>query len=75
MAGAVLTDANLSAASLQYVQNLTQAQINDSICNAATILPAHLEHPASRLKIARENQAEVSRVRVPPHNGSVSKLV
>jgi uncharacterized protein YjbI with pentapeptide repeats len=74
-AGAVLTDANLSGASLQHVQNLTQAQINDSICNAATILPAHLEHPASRLKIARETKAEEPRVRVPPHNASVSKLV
>jgi uncharacterized protein YjbI with pentapeptide repeats len=73
--GAVLIDANLSGASLQHVQNLTQAQINDSICNAATILPAHLEHPASRLKIATETKAEESRPRVPPHNASVSKLV
>jgi uncharacterized protein YjbI with pentapeptide repeats len=73
--GAVLTDANLSAASLQHVQNLTQAQINDSICNAATILPAHLEHPATRLKIATETTAEEFRARVPPHNASVSKLV
>ena len=68
--GAVFTDANL-----QHVQNLTQAQINDSICNAATILPAHLEHPASRLKIVTETKAEESRVRLPTHNASVSKLV
>ena len=74
-AGAVLTDANLSGASLQHVQNLTQAQINDSICNAATILPAHLVHPASRLQIARETKAEESHARMPPHNASVSKLV
>jgi|SRR6516165_9657881 len=73
--GAVLTDANLSGASLQHVQNLTQAQINDSICNAATILPAHLEHLASRLKIVTETKAEESRVRLPTHNASVSKLV
>jgi Pentapeptide repeats (8 copies) len=52
--GAVLADANLSGASLQHAQNLTQAQINDSTCDAATILPAHLEHPTSRLEVVRE---------------------
>jgi len=40
--GAVLIDANLGGASLQHAQNLTQAQINDSTCDAATILPPHL---------------------------------
>ena len=55
---AVLTDANLSGASLQHVQNLTQAQINNSICNADTILPEHLENPASRLEIVRETTAD-----------------
>jgi uncharacterized protein YjbI with pentapeptide repeats len=73
--GAALTDANLSGASLQHVQNLTQAQINHSICNAATILPAHLEHPASRLEIMRETKADESFPRVPLQNTSVSKLV
>jgi len=52
--GAVLADANLSGASLQHAQNLTQAQINDSTCDAATILAAHLEHPTSRLEVVRE---------------------
>jgi uncharacterized protein YjbI with pentapeptide repeats len=55
---AVLTDANLSGASLRHVQNLTQAQINNSICNADTILPEHLENPASRLEIVRETTAD-----------------
>jgi hypothetical protein len=35
---AILTDTNLSGASLRHVQNLAQAQINHSICDAATIL-------------------------------------
>jgi uncharacterized protein YjbI with pentapeptide repeats len=73
--GAMLTDANLSAASLQHVRNLTQAQINETICNAATILPADLEHPASRLKITTETKADKAPARVPPQNTSVSKLV
>ena len=54
--GAVLDDTNLSGASLQHVQNLTQAQINNSICSAATILPAHLENPGSRMEIAKEGK-------------------
>ena len=43
--GAVLMDANLSGAILQDAQNLTQAQINDSICDATTILPPLLRSP------------------------------
>jgi hypothetical protein len=43
--GAVLIDTNLRGASLQQAQNLTQAQINHSTCDAATLLPSHLEIP------------------------------
>jgi uncharacterized protein YjbI with pentapeptide repeats len=57
-AEAVLADTNLSGASLRHVQNLTQAQINHSICNAHTILPEHLENPASRLEIVRETTVD-----------------
>ena len=52
--GAVLIDANLGGASLQHAQNLTQAQINDSTCDAATILPPHLENPASHLEVVKQ---------------------
>src|SRR5262245_13461048 len=52
--GAVLIDANLSGASMQHAQNLTQAQINDSTCDATTILPLHLENPASRLEVVKQ---------------------
>jgi uncharacterized protein YjbI with pentapeptide repeats len=56
--GAELAEANFIGASLRHVQNLTQAQIRHSICDAATILPGHLEHPASYLEIVRETKAE-----------------
>jgi hypothetical protein len=52
--GAVLIDANLSGASMQHAQNLTQAQINDSTCDAATILPPYLEKPTSRLELVKQ---------------------
>jgi len=52
--GAVLIDANLGGASLQHAQNLTQAQINNSTCDAATILPPHLENPASHLEVVKQ---------------------
>jgi uncharacterized protein YjbI with pentapeptide repeats len=43
--GAILTKTNLKGTNLRYVQNLTQAQINDSICDSATAFPVHLVHP------------------------------
>ena len=52
--GAVLMDANLNGASLQHAQNLTQAQINDSTCDAATILPPDLEKPTLRLEVVKQ---------------------
>jgi uncharacterized protein YjbI with pentapeptide repeats len=55
--GATLMDANLSGASLRHVQNLTQAQIKDSICDATTILPAHLVRPTSTLEVVRKANA------------------
>jgi uncharacterized protein YjbI with pentapeptide repeats len=55
--GAVLMDANLSGASLQHAQNLTQAQINDSTCDAATILPPYLEKPTLRLELVKQARA------------------
>jgi hypothetical protein len=55
--GAILTDANLSGASLRHVRNLTQAQIKQSICDAATVLPAHLVRPTSTLEMVRKNAA------------------
>ena len=57
--GAILTDANLSGASLRHVQNLTQAQIKHSICDAATVLPAHLVRPTSPLEVVRKNAARL----------------
>jgi hypothetical protein len=54
--GAVLIDANLSGASLDHVQNLTQAQINDSTCDAATILPPYLENLNSHCGIKRNSR-------------------
>jgi hypothetical protein len=37
-----------------HVQNLTQSQINLSICDATTIFPAHLVHPIAMLKVVRK---------------------
>jgi uncharacterized protein YjbI with pentapeptide repeats len=68
--GAVLMDANLSGASLQHAQNLTQTQINDSACDAATILPPYLEKPTLRLEVVK--QARVSEV---IQGSFVSKIV
>jgi Pentapeptide repeats (8 copies) len=55
--GAVLSSANLTGASLRHVQNLTQNQINLSICDATTIFPAHLVHPIAVLKVVRKTNA------------------
>jgi uncharacterized protein YjbI with pentapeptide repeats len=55
--GAILSSANLTGASLQHVQNLTQTQINHSICDATTIFPAHLVHPIARLQVVRKANA------------------
>jgi uncharacterized protein YjbI with pentapeptide repeats len=49
-AGAKLSRANLSGASLNHAQNLTQAQITESIGNDSTILPSHLKTPEFWLK-------------------------
>jgi hypothetical protein len=38
-------------------QNLTQAQINDSACDAATILPPYLEKPTLRLEVVKQARA------------------
>jgi hypothetical protein len=42
---------------LQHAQNLTQAQINDSTCDAATILPPYLEKPTLRLEVVKQARA------------------
>jgi uncharacterized protein YjbI with pentapeptide repeats len=46
-AGAKLAKANLSGASLNDAQNLTQAQLGESIGNSLTLLPPHLKVPES----------------------------
>lgn len=74
-AGAVLTDANLSGASLRHAQNLTQAQISHSVCNADTILPDHLQNPASRLDIVSEARVDDSFPSRPVSQNAVSKIV
>jgi len=51
---AVLSGANLTGASLRHVQNLTQSQINLTICDTTTIFPAHLVHPIAMLKVVRK---------------------
>jgi uncharacterized protein YjbI with pentapeptide repeats len=71
--GTVLSDANLSGASLRHVQNLTQAQIKHSTCDAATILPAHLEHPASRLEIVKEAKADETSHSLPTQDAFVNR--
>jgi uncharacterized protein YjbI with pentapeptide repeats len=48
--GAVLTDANLCGVNMQLVQNLMQDQINQSICDLATVFPDPLVSPVSRLE-------------------------
>ncbi len=55
--GAVLTNTNLCGVNLLHVQNLIQAQFNCSLCDAATVLPAHLENPVSKLEIMHEAKA------------------
>ena len=55
--GALLSSANLTGANLLHVQNLTQVQINDSLCNTGTIFPAHLVHPITSLKVVRRAYA------------------
>ena len=57
LSGAILLDANLTGASLRHVQNLTQSQINLSICDIATIFPAHLVHPIATLEVVRKANA------------------
>jgi uncharacterized protein YjbI with pentapeptide repeats len=56
--GAVLVDTKLSGASLQQAQNLTQAQINNSACDAAALLPSHLENPTSRLEVVKQDRSD-----------------
>jgi len=55
--GAVLSNANLARASLLHVKNLTQSQINLSICDSATIFPTHLVHTIAMLKMVRKTNA------------------
>jgi hypothetical protein len=45
-ADARLGGANLAAANLKDARNLTQAQIDEALGDALTVLPAHLERPA-----------------------------
>ena len=45
-AGARLGGANLSGASLAEARNLTQAQIDEALGDALTVLPEHLSRPA-----------------------------
>jgi uncharacterized protein YjbI with pentapeptide repeats len=44
---AILTKTNLKGTNLRHVQHLTQAQINDAICDRTTAFPDHLVHPLS----------------------------
>jgi uncharacterized protein YjbI with pentapeptide repeats len=48
--GALLTDANLRGVNMLLVQNITQDQINQSLCDLATVLPDHVVNPVSRLE-------------------------
>jgi Pentapeptide repeats (8 copies) len=58
--GALLSGTNLTGANLLHVQNLTQIQINDSLCDTGTIFPAHLVHPITRLNVVRRAHTEWS---------------
>ena len=51
-ADAHLRRAILTGASLRHARNLTQDQINESIGDASTALPAHLERPTAWTKVA-----------------------
>ena len=53
----LLSNANLAGTSLLHVQNLTQSQINLSLCDSATIFPTHLVHPIAMLKLVRKTNA------------------
>jgi len=57
LCGALLSNTNLTGASLLHVQNLTQSQINLSICDPTTKFPAHLVHPITMLKVVRKTDA------------------
>jgi len=54
LTGAKLMRANLSGANLQHARNLTQRQLFGSVGNAFTILPRHLQHPATWLEVKSE---------------------
>jgi uncharacterized protein YjbI with pentapeptide repeats len=60
LGGANLARANLKGATLRYVENLTQAQINESICDLTTIFPEFLVHPISTLGVVREGDSLAS---------------
>jgi hypothetical protein len=51
LSGAILTHANLIGTSLRKVHGLTQAQINDTICDLTTTFPEHLIHPIATLEV------------------------
>jgi hypothetical protein len=53
-ADAHLSRAILSGASLSHARNLTQDQIDETVGDASTTLPAHLERPAAWLEVAPE---------------------
>lgn len=53
-ADADLSRAILTGASLSHARNLTQYQIDETIGDASTTLPAHLERPAAWLEVAPE---------------------
>jgi len=53
-ADAHLGKAILTGASLSHARNLTQNQIDETIGDASTTLPAHLERPAAWLEVAPE---------------------
>jgi hypothetical protein len=58
LAGARLMRADLSGANLAYTRGLTEGQLFGSIGNALTLLPQHLERPATWPGSASEGQRE-----------------
>jgi uncharacterized protein YjbI with pentapeptide repeats len=73
-AGANLSRANLSGASLDHAQNLTQAQIRESLGDELTILPSHLQAPESWLKTKDLNHTTSLTSDRSPKNSTATSL-
>jgi hypothetical protein len=56
LSDSVLTRANLIGTRLRGARGLTQAQINETICDLTTVFPEHLIHPISTLDLRKVDE-------------------